>query len=61
MLTPEIRSQRWKRSDLFPMQVAIRKLPEIPGKRDRIPKSWVDPELFEALAKECKKLLKVLW
>ena len=61
MLTPEIRAQRWKRSDLFPMQVAIRKLPDAPGRRERLPKNWVDPELFEALAKECKKLLKVLW
>jgi hypothetical protein len=61
MHTPEIRAQRWKRSDLFPMQVAIRKLPDAPGRRQRLPKNWVDPELFEALAKECKKLLKVLW
>ena len=59
--TPEIRAQRWTRSEFFPMQIALRGLPEAPGKRVRLPKSWVDAELFDALAKECKKMLKVLW
>jgi hypothetical protein len=61
LATPEIRAQRWKRSELFPMQVALRVQPDAPGKRARLPKNWIDAELFDALAKECKKMLKVLW
>jgi hypothetical protein len=60
--TPEIRLQRWSRTDVFPIQVALAGVPEgVPGKRSKIDPKWVDREHFEALAKECKKLLKVLW
>jgi hypothetical protein len=60
--TPEMRKQRWSRTDLFPMQVALAtKPPDLPGSRHKIPDRWIDPENFEALGKECKKLLKVLW
>jgi len=60
--TPSIRKQGWSRRDVFPLQVALRHpLPEVAGHRPRIPGRWVDAELFDALVKECKKLLKVLW
>ncbi|MGH1347229.1 MAG: hypothetical protein ACRBN8_37050 [Nannocystales bacterium] len=60
--TPSIRTQGWSRRDVFPLQVALRHpLPEVAGQRPRIPGRWVDAELFDALAAECKKLLKVLW
>ena len=60
--TLDIRKQRWSRSDLFPLQVALASTPpEAPGRRFRIPERWADPEAFAALARECKKLLKVLW
>lgn len=60
--TPSIRTQGWSRRDVFPLQVALRHpLPDVSGQRPRIPGRWVDPELFDALAAECKKLLKVLW
>jgi hypothetical protein len=60
--TPEIRLQKWSRTDVFPLQVALASVPEgVPGKRSKIDPKWVDREHFEALAKECKKLLKVLW
>lgn len=60
--TPSIRKQGWGRRDVFPLQVALRHpLPEVAGQRPRIPGRWVDRELFDALAAECKKLLKVLW
>lgn len=60
--TPSIRTQGWSRRDVFPLQVALRNpLPEVPGQRPRIPGRWVDAELFDALAAECKKLLQVLW
>lgn len=61
MATPQIREQRWTRSDLFPMQVSLRALPEAPGRRARLNPRWVDKEQFDAMARECKKLLKVLW
>jgi hypothetical protein len=60
--TPEIRLQRWSRTDVFPIHVALAGVPEgVPGKRRKIDPKWIDREHFEALAKECKKLLKVLW
>ncbi len=60
--TPQIREQRWSRGDLFPMQVALAASPgDIPGRRAPLPDRWVDTEQFEALARECKKAMKVLW
>lgn len=59
--TPEIRQQGWSRSDIFPMQVAVASAPAVAGNREALPEKWVDPELFAALARECKKLLKVIW
>lgn len=60
--TPSIRKQGWSRRGVFPLQVAMaHALPEVAGRRPRLPGRWVDAELFGALAKECKKLLKVLW
>lgn len=59
--TPEIRRQGWSRADVFPMQVAIAAAPTVAGNREPLPDKWVDPELFAALARECKKMLKVLW
>ncbi|MCR9159827.1 MAG: hypothetical protein ACE37F_05720 [Nannocystaceae bacterium] len=60
--TPSIRKQGWSRRDVFPLQVALRApTPEVAGHRPRIPGRWVDAELFDALVKECKTLLKVLW
>lgn len=60
--TPEIRAQGWSRRDVFPLQIALpRAPPELPGRRAPLPPRWVDPELFAALGRECKKLLKVLW
>ena len=60
--TPEIRKQKWSRTDVYPLQVAIASVPEgLPGKRARLDERWIDREHFEALAKECKKMLKVLW
>jgi hypothetical protein len=59
--TPEIRKQGWSRADVFPLQVALAAAPAVAGNREPIPDKWVDPELFSALARECKKLLKVLW
>lgn len=60
--TPELRKQKWSRTDVFPIQVALARVPEeLPGKRTKIDPKWIDRAHFEALAKECKKLLKVLW
>ncbi len=60
--TPEIRAQQWSRSDIFPLQVAIRRVPgDIPGQRAKLPRNWEDEVLFEALARECRKAMKVLW
>jgi len=60
--TPEIRAQKWARTDVFPIRVALPGVPEgLPGKRVRLDPKWIDAEHFGALAKECKKLLKVLW
>jgi hypothetical protein len=59
--TPQIRAQGWSRTDLFPMQPALAAAPTVAGNRQPLPDKWVDPELFQALARECKKLLKVLW
>ena len=59
--TPQIRAQGWSRPDLFPMQIAIPHLPEVAGHRPRLNKKWADPEHFNALARECKRLLKVIW
>ncbi|PRQ04504.1 hypothetical protein ENSA5_07350 [Enhygromyxa salina] len=60
--TPQIRAQKWSRTDVFPIQVAVAAVPEgLPGKRQALDPKWVDQAHFEALAKECKKMLKVLW
>ncbi|MFV8752143.1 hypothetical protein ACNOYE_16470 [Nannocystaceae bacterium ST9] len=60
--TPAIRKQKWSRTDVFPMQAALAGVPEgLPGKRAKIDERWVDRGHFEVLAKECKRLLKVLW
>ncbi len=59
--TPNLRAQGWSRTDLFPMQIAIASVPTVAGNREAVPDKWVDPELFQALASECKHLLKVLW
>lgn len=60
--TPEIRAQGWSRRDVFPLQIALpREPPALPGHRVPLPSRWVDAELFAALGRECKKLLKVLW
>lgn len=59
--TPQIRDQGWSRADLFPMQIAVSAVPTVAGNRAAIPEKWVDPELFQALARECKKQLKVIW
>lgn len=60
--TPEIRAQRWSRTDIFPLQVAVRHLPtDTPGQRTKLPRNWHDEALFEALAKECRKTMTVLW
>jgi hypothetical protein len=60
--TPEIRAQGWSRRDVFPLQIALpREPPALPGHRASLPSRWVDAELFTALGRECKKLLKVLW
>lgn len=60
--TPALREQNWARREVFPLQVALAaKPPKTAGRRPRLPAKWTDPELFDALAKECKKLLKVLW
>lgn len=59
--TPQIRAQGWSRADLFPMQIALMAAPIVAGNRTALPEKWVAPELFQALARECKKLLKVIW
>jgi hypothetical protein len=60
--TPAIRKQGWTRREVFPLQIALaRALPDVPGRRPKINDRWVDAELFAALGRECKKLLKVLW
>ncbi len=60
--TPAIRKQKWSRTDVFPMQVALASVPKgLPGKRAKIEDRWIDRTHFEVLAKECKRLLKVLW
>lgn len=59
--TPAIREQGWSRADIFPMQIAVVAAPTVAGNREALPEKWVDPEAFAALARECKKLLKVIW
>ena len=60
--TPAIRTQKWSRTDVFPIQVAVASVPaSLPGKREPLEPKWIDATHFEALAKECKKQLKVLW
>lgn len=62
LTTPAIRAQRWSRAEVFPLQVAISRLPEAaPGRRAKIPRAWHDEALFSALARECQKAMKVLW
>jgi hypothetical protein len=62
LATPSIRQQGWSRRGVFPLQVALAAPPpDVAGHRRKIPSRWVDRELFDALVKECKKLLKVLW
>ena len=60
--TPQIRQQKWARADVFPLQIALAQIPEgVPGRRAKLDPRWGDREHFSALAKECKRLLKVLW
>lgn len=60
--TPDIRQQGWSRREVFPMQIALpHAVTGVAGRRAKLPKRWVDPQLHGALARECKKLLKVLW
>ncbi len=60
--TPEIRNQGWSRRAVFPLQVALPTAPPgLAGHRCSIPERWTDADLFAAMARECKKLLKVLW
>lgn len=65
--TPDIRAQKWSRTDVFPLQVALRSdsigsLPQCSDSRyAALPGAWMDPELFAAMAKECRQRLKVLW
>ncbi len=59
--TPSIRKQGWSRTDLFPWQVALARKPELAGNRAPLPEKWHDKDLFEALKRECKHLLKVIW
>ncbi len=60
--TPAIRRQGWTRREVFPLQIALPHAPpEVAGRRPKLPDRWVDAELFAALVRECKKLLKVLW
>ncbi len=61
LTTPKIREQGWSRPDLFPMQVALAGVPAVAGNRPTLPERWSDPELFANLARECKRLLKVIW
>lgn len=60
--TPDIRAQRWTRTDVFPLQVALSaSVGPVPGRRARLPRGWDDTELFAALARECQKAMKVVW
>ena len=59
--TPSIRKQGWSRTDLFPWQVALAGKPALAGSRVELPEKWFDKSLFDALKRECKHLLKVLW
>jgi hypothetical protein len=60
--TPAIREQGWSRRQVFPLEAALASPPpDVPGTRRAIPESWIDRERFDSLARECKKLLKVLW
>lgn len=60
--TPQIRKQKWSRTAVFPLQVALACVPEgAPGRRAKLDARWNDREHFLALARECKKQLKVLW
>ncbi len=62
LATPEIRAQGWSRRGVFPLQVALAgRPPQVAGRRPSIPGRWADAELFAAMVKECKHLLKVLW
>ena len=61
MRTPSIRKQGWSRTDLFPWQVALARKPALAGSRVELPEKWFDKSLFDALKRECKHLLKVLW
>jgi hypothetical protein len=60
--TPALREQGWSRRSVFPLQIALpHPPPEVGGHRVPLPSRWIDNELFLALGRECKKLLKVLW
>lgn len=62
LATPEIRAQGWSRRGVFPLQVALAgPPPQVAGRRPNVPGRWADAELFAAMVKECKHLLKVLW
>jgi hypothetical protein len=60
--TPAIRDQGWSRRQVFPLETALASAPpDVSGVRRTIPEPWIDRERFDSLARECKKLLKVLW
>jgi hypothetical protein len=60
--TPAIRNQGWSRRQVFPLEAALASAPpRVPGGRRTVAESWIDRERFDSLARECKKLLKVLW
>jgi hypothetical protein len=62
LVTPALRGQGWDRRQVFPLQIALpAPPPDAPGRRAELSPRWVDPELFAALRRECKKLLRVLW
>ncbi|TPV96600.1 MAG: hypothetical protein B7733_03600 [Myxococcales bacterium FL481] len=62
LTAPALREQKWPRTDVFPLGIALASpAPVVAGRRAAVPKTWVDRDLFIAMAKECKRLLKVLW
>lgn len=67
LATPSLREQKWSRSEVFPLQVALRtpELETLAQAQDpryaRLSPRWSDAELFAAMAKECRQRLLVLW
>jgi hypothetical protein len=60
--TPQIREQRWTRSEVFPLTVALgASAPDAAGERPAVPAKWRDAELFDAMVRECRAKLEVLW